>query len=121
MGEFIINKVPTGFNFYLKASNGETIGTSEVYMTETDCRNGISSVRSNSSNAELEDLTNEENKKFPKFQIYKDTANKYRFRLWSSNGQKILASEGYESKSACKNGIDSVITNSSTYTITISF
>lgn len=121
MGKFVINKTPTGFNFYLKASNGETIGTSEVYETDTSCRNGISSVITYAPIAEQEDLTNDESKKFPKFQIYKDAANKYRFRLYASNGQKILASEGYESKSACKNGIESVITNSRASTITISF
>ena len=47
-----------------------------------------------------------------KFELYKDTANQYRFRLKAGNGEKILASEGYTSKSGAQNGIASVKTNS---------
>jgi uncharacterized protein YegP (UPF0339 family) len=46
------------------------------------------------------------------FEIYKDTANEYRFRLKANNGLNILASEGYSSKSSCINGIKSVRENS---------
>ncbi|TOM79622.1 YegP family protein [Vibrio parahaemolyticus] len=46
-----------------------------------------------------------------KFELYKDTAGEYRFRLKAGNGQNILASEGYTTKSSCENGIDSVKKN----------
>lgn len=46
-----------------------------------------------------------------KFEIYKDKAGEYRFRLKASNGQNILASEGYAAKSGCVNGIESVKKN----------
>ncbi len=46
-----------------------------------------------------------------KFEIYKDKAGEYRFRLKSSNGQNILASEGYKAKASCQQGIDSVKKN----------
>jgi uncharacterized protein YegP (UPF0339 family) len=46
-----------------------------------------------------------------KFQTYKDKSGKYRFRLLAGNTQVILHSEGYDSKVACKNGIDSVKKN----------
>ena len=46
-----------------------------------------------------------------KFEIYKDKAGEFRFRLNSSNGQTILSSEGYKEKSACNNGIESVRKN----------
>ncbi|HEY0563207.1 MAG TPA: YegP family protein [Methylophilus sp.] len=49
-----------------------------------------------------------------KFEIYKDKADEYRFRLKAGNGQTILASEGYSSKSGCTNGIDSVKSNATT-------
>jgi len=49
-----------------------------------------------------------------KFEIYKDTAGEFRFRLKASNGQKILASEGYASKAGCSNGINSVKENAPT-------
>ena len=47
-----------------------------------------------------------------KFEIYKDKAGEFRFRLKASNGQIILASEGYKVKTSCKNGIESVRKNS---------
>ena len=46
-----------------------------------------------------------------KFEIYVDNASEYRFRLKAGNGEIILSSEGYSSKAACKNGVDSVKTN----------
>ena len=43
------------------------------------------------------------------FQLYKDAANEYRWRLRSANGQIIATSgEGYTSKQSCQNGIDAV-------------
>jgi uncharacterized protein len=46
-----------------------------------------------------------------KFEIYADKAGEHRFRLKAGNGEIILSSEGYSSKSACNNGIESVKTN----------
>ena len=48
-----------------------------------------------------------------KFEIYKDKKGEFRFRLKASNGQAILASEGYAAKSGCTNGIESVRKNAS--------
>ncbi len=47
-----------------------------------------------------------------KFEIYKDKKGEFRFRLKASNGQNILASEGYAKKPSCTNGIESVRKNS---------
>jgi len=47
-----------------------------------------------------------------KFECYKDKAGEFRFRLKAGNGNTILSSEGYKSKSSCTNGIESVRTNS---------
>ena len=47
-----------------------------------------------------------------KFECYKDKAGEFRFRLKAGNGNTILASEGYKSKSGCSNGIESVRKNS---------
>lgn len=46
-----------------------------------------------------------------KFEIYEDRAGKYRFRLKAGNGEIIAVGEGYNSKSACEKGIDSVKRN----------
>jgi uncharacterized protein YegP (UPF0339 family) len=47
----------------------------------------------------------------PKFEIYKDAAGKFRWRLKAPNGEIIAMSEAYESKDGCKNGINSVRMN----------
>ncbi len=46
-----------------------------------------------------------------KFEVYTDKAGEHRFRLKAGNGENILASEGYKSKSSCMNGIASVKKN----------
>lgn len=46
-----------------------------------------------------------------KFEIYKDNAGEFRFRLKSSNGQTVLTSEGYKAKGSAQNGIRSVQEN----------
>lgn len=46
-----------------------------------------------------------------KFEVYQDKAGEYRFRLKATNGQNILASEGYKTKASCMNGVESVKTN----------
>lgn len=46
-----------------------------------------------------------------KFEIKKSKNDKYHFNLKAGNGQIILSSEMYESKSACQNGIESIKKN----------
>lgn len=48
-----------------------------------------------------------------KFEVYKSgKKDEFRFRLKADNGQTILSSEGYNTKAACMNGIESVKKNS---------
>ena len=121
MGKFKINKTKTGYTFWLAASNGETIATSEVYKNIASCKKGIASVAKNAPIANIEDQTEKEYAKVknPKFEIYKDKKGEARFRLKARNGQVIASSEGYASESACKNGIQSVIKNAVSATIEI--
>ena len=46
-----------------------------------------------------------------KFEVWVDKAGEYRFRLKASNGEVIATGEGYSSKAACMNGIESVKKN----------
>jgi uncharacterized protein YegP (UPF0339 family)/large-conductance mechanosensitive channel len=48
----------------------------------------------------------------PKFQVYKDTAGKYRFRLRADNNKIIAVGEAYEKYTGCMNGIKSIQKNS---------
>jgi uncharacterized protein YegP (UPF0339 family) len=83
------------YRFRLKASNGETILSSEGYSAKSGAMNGIESVKENSKMDE-------------RFESYTDKAGKYRFRLKAGNGQVIGAGEAYESEASCKAGIESV-------------
>ncbi len=113
MGKFVIRKTKKGVKFDLKATNGEVIGTSEVYVTEASCRKGIASVIKNAPIANLEDQTEEgfAVQKNPKFEIYNDKAGEIRFRLKATNGQIITSSEGYKKKVSALNGVESVRKN----------
>ena len=113
MGKFVVKEVKNGFRFNLVAGNGEVIGVSETYTSESGCKNGIESVKKNAPVAGVEDQTVEGFEKVsnPKFEIYKDKAGEFRFRLKAGNGETILASEGYTQKAGCKNGIESVRKN----------
>ena len=113
MGKFVVKEAKGGLRFNLKAGNGEIIGISEVYTAEDSCMNGIASVKKNAVEAKLEDqtvagytpVTN------PKFEVYKDKAGEFRFRLKARNGEIILVGEGYKAKASCLNGIDSIRRN----------
>ena len=113
MGKFVVKATKTGFVFNLKAGNGETIATSEVYTTEAACLKGVESVRKNAADAKLEDQTVAEVAAVtnPKFEMYTDKAGEFRFRLKARNGEIIAASEGYKANASCLNGIDSVRRN----------
>ena len=113
MGKFVMRKTNTGIKFDLKASNGQVIATSEVYTTAAACKNGIASVQKNAPIAGVEDQTEEgyATVKNPKFEVYKDKAGEFRFRLKATNGQVIAVSEGYTAMSSCENGIESVRKN----------
>lgn len=113
MGKFLLKKTPTGYNFHLLATNGETIATSEVYKSKPSCLKGIQSVIVNAPIANVEDQTKEECVKClnPKFEIYLSKNGEYRFRLRAKNGQIIASSEGYKSHASCENGVNSVKKN----------
>ena len=111
MSRVMIRPVPSGVKFDLKAPNGQTVLTSEVYATEAACRRGIASIRKNAALAQVADLTLGEICPNPRFEVYQDKAGAYRFRLRSRNGRIVGVSEGYQTKVGCRNGIDSVIEN----------
>ena len=113
MGKFVVKATKTGFVFNLKAGNGEVIAVSEVYTTESACKKGIASVMKNAPIAKLEDQTVAEVAAVtnPKFEVYTDKAGEFRFRLKARNGEIIATGEGYKTKAACLNGVESIRKN----------
>jgi uncharacterized protein YegP (UPF0339 family) len=114
MGKFVIKQAKSGPMFNLKAGNGEIILTSQIYADEKSCRNGIESIMKNAPEAGIEDQTVEgfEELKHPKFEVYTDKADDFRFRLKATNGQIIGTGQGYASKAGCLKGIESIKKNS---------
>ena len=113
MGKIVIKKTSnSGFVFNLIARNGEVIGTSQTYRSLKSAKNGIESVIFN-RNSQVEDQTLKEFETLsnPKWEIYTDKKGEYRFRLKAMNGEIILASEGYTTKTSAKNGIETVRKN----------
>ena len=113
MGKFVVRNVKTGIMFNLKAGNGEIIATSEVYTTEAACLKGIASVVKNAPIAPVENQTVDgfQKEKCPKFEVYKDKAGEFRYRLKATNGQIIAVGESYKALASCLNGIESVKKN----------
>ena len=102
--KFEIFKSNANQNYYfrLKAANGEIILGSEGYTTKANCKNGISSVKTNSPTDSNYDRLPANN-------------GQYYFNLKSAhNGQVIGTSEMYVSTEGRDNGIESVKRNAPT-------
>ena len=111
VGKFEIKKSKDSrFVFNLYAANKVIVATSQVYSSSTAALNGIKSVIENAEKAPIEDQTlrSYDTLSYPKWEIYLDKGNQYRFRLNASNGSCICHSQGYTSKASCKNGIESI-------------
>ena len=113
MSRFCIRKTASGYKFDLLAANGQVVLSSEVYTSRAAARKGAASVRLVAPTAPLENRTEEpvQIQPNPKFELYLDRAGKYRFRLKARNGKIVGVSEGYNNKSGCLNGIESVRNN----------
>ncbi len=115
-GYMIVKPTKDGrFVYVVVAGNKEVIAKgAQTYASAATCRNAVESVAKIAKSVPVEDqtLAKFEEQKFPKFELYMDKGGKYRFRLFASNGQQLLAcTQGYTQKSSCKNGIQSVIAN----------
>lgn len=95
-GKYEIYKTRKGdYRFRLKASNGETILTSQNYKSKAGAKNGVESVRKNGGSKE-------------RFEVKKAKNGKDYFVLKAGNHQVIGTSEMYNSGASCNNGIKSV-------------
>ena len=95
------------YRFRLWAPNNKIVAVSEAYQTKENAFNGVHSVMK-ACDANVEDTTIGEALQNPKFQIFKDAAQKFRFRLRANNNEIVAASEAYESKANCIKGVKAV-------------
>jgi uncharacterized protein YegP (UPF0339 family) len=100
-GKFEIKESSGGkFRFNLKASNGQTILSSETYETRAGAEKGVESVRKNAA----------DDNRYERKTAKNDEAF---FVLKAGNGEPLGRSETYSSVSAMENGIESVKRNAS--------
>ncbi|OWF22556.1 hypothetical protein A9X62_03470, partial [Escherichia coli] len=92
------------FRFVLKAGNGETILTSELYTSKASAEKGIASVRSNSPQEERYEKKTVSNGKFY-------------FNLKAANHQIIGSSQMYATAQSRETGIASVKANGTSQTV----
>ncbi len=84
------------YYFQLLAKNGERILDSEGYTSRTGAKNGISSVKSNGTNA-------------ARYEVLAADSGEFYFNLKAGNGKVIGKSEMYSSKAAAQQGVDAVM------------
>lgn len=96
------------FRFRLRAPNNKIVTVGEAYETKAGCMKGVNAVKKYCG-SEVEDLTKSEvGKPVPKFQVFKDRNERFRFHLLAPNYEIIAVSEAYESYTGCINGIEAV-------------
>lgn len=98
-GRFVLSQASNGqFMFNLKAGNGETILTSELYTSKSGASGGIESAKKNAGlDARYERCIASDGSPY--------------FVLKAANGEEIGRSELYTSTGAMENGIQSVMKN----------
>lgn len=97
------------FYFDVVAANGETVSTSELYVSEANANRAGSTVRTI-----LEAVPMPETRKATRtarFEVYTGSDGKAYFRLRAGNGEIMLGSQGYSTRSSARRGITSVIAN----------
>ncbi len=97
------------FYFDLVARNGETISSSDSYTTKSSAERGAKTARTLVSRIAQPDPTPAPHAQ--RFELFSGANGKTYFHLRAGNGEIVLSSQGYSSKSAAQAGIASVIEN----------
>jgi uncharacterized protein YegP (UPF0339 family) len=95
-GSFVLSKAKNGkFRFILRAENGQTVLSSQVYAAKRSALEGIESVRKNAGSAD-------------RYERRKSKRGQGYFVLKASNAKVVGTSEEYSSDSSLEGGIASV-------------
>ena len=86
------------FYFNLTAANGQVILSSQGYKAKDGCKNGIASVKKNSTNKRH-------------YERKDSKGGQFYFVLKATNSKVIGKSQMYKSNESSENGIDSIKTN----------
>lgn len=107
--KFVIKKAKDGLTFSFVSASGDILASSEVYTTKVSTKAGIASVQKNAG-ASIEDQTQEDYEavKTPKWQIFKDKAGGFRFRLIATNGKNVVHTSAFKTFEDAKKALSSL-------------
>ncbi|WP_029042137.1 YegP family protein [Cucumibacter marinus] len=91
--------------------NAEIMVWSESYTSKSSAQNCIDSIKKNAPDAAVADLTKDEDAKGYRFEIVASKDDQFFVRFVASNGETMVRSETYTSKSSAKNCVESVKKN----------
>lgn len=91
--------------------NAEIMVWSESYTSKSSATNCIESLKKNAPDADVADLTNDEDAKGYHFEIVGSSNDQFYVRFVASNGETMVISETYTTKASAQNCIDSVKKN----------
>ena len=94
--------------FLLTAGNGAIIGVSEMYVAKSGAEAGIAAVINVVKNTNLQGPAAQG---AVRFEVFKGIDARYYFHLRAANGQIILQSQGYSSRTSANGGVTSVKSN----------
>jgi uncharacterized protein YegP (UPF0339 family) len=107
MGKFVLSESSEGFRFMLENAKGEILGLSPFFLSKNECMKAIAEVLRCAPTASLEDRTKDNCQKAsdPKFVVYPDSNDMYRFSLEGENGRSLMVSPSYTSLAHCLSSI----------------
>lgn len=106
MGKAVIRATSSGYKFDFRAGNGETVASSQIYASRAACLRGIRGALRAAQTAGVADLTAGDTPgSNPRFELYRDRAGQWRFRLRARNGTVVASSEAYRTRAGCEKGI----------------
>ncbi|MBR5389825.1 MAG: DUF1508 domain-containing protein [Clostridia bacterium] len=113
MGKFAIQRVRGGYQFGLRAGNGQNVATSRVFLTMNDCLRAIEWVRKHADAPVSDRSAGDAPERFcaERYQIYRCADGRMGFCLLDGRGDAVLRSEGYTAKRSCRIGIASIGSN----------
>ncbi len=106
---YALNEAQNGeWYFTLVAANGRVIGVSETYTSKYDAERAVATVvRIVKATAAL----SQPPAATSRFEVFRGLDKQYYFHLRARNGEIVLQSEGYVSRSGAENGVASVQAN----------
>jgi uncharacterized protein YegP (UPF0339 family) len=94
--------------FNLVAENGEIIGTSQMYSTKSNANRALKASRDILAKVNRQEAAATGGAAFT---VFKGLDGKYYFNLKAANGEIVLSSQGYTTKTSAKKGVASIREN----------